>query len=182
MLNILHIKDEGKELDDSIEKVMAIIDLYPEIFPHLTGQGFKLKKYFAKGGVVLQNGVVITFSRYKANGKISKNATSYKKKGDFILHQIASDRSINGNTKKVLDEFVKYCKDKSSTHAENLFLTVRAANDRAIAFYERYGFVKDSDIHWNSKKDGVIKGIVFRLKLIPEKNIESIQRLKYRSK
>lgn len=182
MLNILHIKEEGKELDEAIEKVMAIIDLYPEIFPHLTGQGFKLKKYFAKGGVILQNGVVITFSRYKSNGRLSKNATSYKKKGDFILHQIASDRSKKGNSKKVLDEFVKYCNDKSLLHAENLFLTVRAENQKAVSFYERYGFVKDSDIHWNSKKEGLIKGIVFRLRLIPEKNIESIQKRKYKSK
>lgn len=174
MLNILHIKNEGKELDEAIEKVMAIIDLYPEIFPHLHKQGFKLKKYFAKAGVILQDGVVITFSRYGNSGRMSKNATTYKKRGDFILHQIASDRSINGATKKVLDEFVEYCKNKSGIHAENLFLTVRAANQRAVSFYERYGFVKDSDIHWTSKKDGIIKGIVYRLKLIPEKNIETI--------
>lgn len=174
MLNILQIKNEGEELNNAIDKVMAIINLYPEIFPHLHKQGFKLKKYFAKGGVILQDGVVITFSRYGNSGKMSRNAKTYKKKGDFILHQIASDRSVKGATKKVLDEFVTFCKSKTGNHAENLFLTVRAANKRAVDFYERYGFVKDSDIHWTSKKDGIIKGIVYRLKLIPEKNIETI--------
>ena len=74
-------------------------------------------------------------------------------------------------SREVLDEFVDYCK---SQHAENLFLTVRAFNYRAVLFYERYGFVKDSDITWTSKKDGIINGIVFRLRLVANKNIENI--------
>jgi hypothetical protein len=171
MLNILHIKDEGAELDNAIEKVMQIINLYPEIFPHLHKQGFKLKKYFSKGGVILEDGVVITFSKYRNSGKLSRNATAYKKAGDFILHQIATDGSEKGATKKVLDKFVSYCKEN---HAENLFLTVRAKNDRAVKFYERYGFERECGINWHSKKDGVIPGIIFRLKLVADKNIETV--------
>lgn len=171
MLNIVQIKDEGIELDNAIETAMKIINLYPDIFPHLYKQGFKLKKYFAKGGVILEDGVVITFSRYAKSGKLSRNATAYKKAGDFILHQIATDGNEKGASKRVLDKFVSYCKDK---HAENLFLTVRAKNERAVKFYERYGFKRECELNWHSKKDGVIPGLIFRLKLIADKNIETV--------
>lgn len=174
MLNIIHIKDvesNSVEMEESIQKAMSIINLYPEWFPHLVGQGFKLKKYFDKGGVILQDGVVVTFSRYKSNGKLSRNATALKKSGDFILHQIASDRVKKDASKIVLDEFVEYCK---RNHAENLWLTVREKNERAVNFYKRYGFVEECKIQWSSKKEGVIPGIIFRLKLIADKNIENV--------
>ena len=170
MFNI--IKDKtGDEMNKVIEEAMAIINLYPDIFPHMHKQGFKLKKYFTGDGIVLQDGVVITFNKYKNSGRISRNATTFRKAGDFILHQIASDRTQPGATKRVLDEFVKYCKDR---HAENLFLAVKLSNERAVKFYERYGFIKDSDIKWHSKKEGDIPGAIFRLKLIADKNIETL--------
>jgi GNAT superfamily N-acetyltransferase len=171
MLNFVKAQRGTNEMIEAINQASTIIDLYPEIFPHLHKQGFKLEKYIEKGGMVLQDGVVITFGRYKSHGKMSRNATTYKKKGDYILHQIATNHSKRNASKEVLDEFIEYCK---SQHAENLFLTVRAFNYRAVLFYERYGFVKDSDITWNSKQDGIINGIVFRLRLVANKNIETI--------
>jgi len=170
MLNIIKDK-EGAELDKVIEDAMAIINLYPDIFPHMYKQGFKLKKYFPNDGIVLQDGVLITFNKYKKSGRLSRSATTFKKAGDFILHQIASDRTHPGATKRVLDEFVTYCK---KNHAENLFLAVKVSNTRAVSFYERFGFIKDSDIKWHSKKEGEIPGIIFRLKLVADKNIETI--------
>jgi hypothetical protein len=160
-----------KELELATEEAMGIINMYPMIFPHLYKQGFKLRKYFEKGGVILQNGVVLTFGRYKSNGKLSRNATTYKKSGDFVLHQIATNDTVKGAAKEVLDGFVEHCK---AQHAENLFLTVREHNDEAVRFYNRYGFEKDSEIFWTSKKDGIIKGIVYRLRLIADKNIETV--------
>ena len=70
----------SKELELATDEAMNIINMYPMIFPHLYKQGFKLRKYFEKGGVILQDGVVLTFGRYKSNGKMSRNATTYKKK------------------------------------------------------------------------------------------------------
>ena len=171
MLNFVKAEKGTPEMIEAVNQASAIIDLYPEIFPHLHKQGFKLEKYIEKGGMILQDGVVITFGKYKSHGRMSKNATTYKKKGDFILHQIATNHSKSNASREVLDKFVEYCK---SQHAENLFLTVRAFNYRAVLFYERYGFVKDSDITWTSKKDGTIHGIVFRLRLVADKNIETV--------
>ena len=161
----------SKELELATDEAMNIINMYPMIFPHLYKQGFKLRKYFEKGGVILQDGVVLTFGRYKSSGKMSRNATTYKKKGDYILHQIATNDTVKGAAKNVLDRFIEHCK---SYHAENLFLTVREHNDEAVNFYNRYGFEKDSEIFWTSKKDGIIKGIVYRLRLVADKNIETV--------
>jgi ribosomal protein S18 acetylase RimI-like enzyme len=170
-LNFVKVDKNTPEMDEWVKKTMDIINLYPDIFPHLYKQGFKIIKYIERGELIHQDGVIITFSKYKSHGRLSKRATTYKKKGDFILHQIATNHSNPGATTHVLNKFVDYCK---SQHAENLFLTVRELNHRAVSFYERYGFVRDSAIHWSSKKDGTINGIVFRLKLVADKNIETI--------
>jgi hypothetical protein len=171
MLNFVKADKGTDEMVRAVNQASSIINLYPEVFPYLYKQGFKLEKYIEKGNMILQDGVVFTFGRYKSNGKMSKNSTTYKKKGDFILQEIATNHSKTNAPKQIMDEFVNYCK---SQHAENIFLTVRAFNYRAVLFYERYGFVKDSDITWSSKKEGKIQGIVFRLRLVPDKNIETV--------
>jgi RimJ/RimL family protein N-acetyltransferase len=163
VVNIIHIREEGDELNTAIETAMGIINLYPDIFPHMYKQGFKLKKRIKNGNLILQDGVVITFTQYSNSGRLSKKASTYRKQNDFIIHQIATDGNIKGATKRVMDEFVEYCKSKG---AENILLTVRAANERARTFYERYGFIYDSDICWNSKESGEIKGVVYKFSII----------------
>ena len=88
-LNVVHIKEEGEEMDKVIEDTMVIIDMYPDIFPHMYKQGFKLVKRIKRGNLVLQDGVMITFTQYTHGGKLSRNATTIKKTNDFIIHQIA---------------------------------------------------------------------------------------------
>ena len=63
-LNIIEIKEEGEQMDKVIEETMAIIDMYPDIFPHMYKQGFKLVGRIKKGNLVLQDGVMITFTQY----------------------------------------------------------------------------------------------------------------------
>jgi hypothetical protein len=163
MVNVIHIKEEGEEMNSVIEKSMEIINLYPEIFPHLYKQGFKLVKRIKSGNLILEDGVLITFTKYGNSGKISPNAKVLKKRGDYIIHQIASDKSIKGATKKVLDKFVEYCRMGGG---ESIFLTVRAFNEHARQFYERYGFVYMDDIKWNSKETGEIPGVIYKYNLI----------------
>jgi hypothetical protein len=163
MVNVIHIKEEGEEMNSVIEKSMEIINLYPEIFPHLYKQGFKLVKRIKSGNLILEDGVLITFTKYGNSGKISPNAKVLKKRGDYIIHQIASDKSVKGSTKKVLDKFVEYCRIGGG---ESIFLTVRAFNEHARQFYERYGFVYMDDIKWNSKETGEIPGVIYKYNLI----------------
>jgi GNAT superfamily N-acetyltransferase len=166
MVNVIHIKEEGEEMNSVIEKSMEIINLYPEIFPHLYKQGFKLVKRVKNGNLILEDGVLITFTKYGNSGKISPNAKVLKKRGDYIIHQIASDKSVKGSTKKVLDKFVEYCRMGGG---ESIFLTVRAFNEHARQFYERYGFVYMDDIKWNSKETGEIPGVIYKYNLTNER-------------
>ncbi len=174
MIRILNIKTDGEEMESAIKEAMEIIDLYPKVFPHLSGQGFKLKKYFSKpnGGVVLQNGVVITFEKSKSNSKIARKTFARKKRGDMIIHQIAS-KYRNGSAQKVFNEFVEYCK---TNHCENIILSVRTANETARKFYERNGFelVDENSQMWHGKKEGYISGSIYKLRLPADKNIETI--------
>jgi len=70
-----------------------------------------------------------------------------------------------------LSLFREYCK---SQHTESIWLTVRDENQNAIRFYERFGFVREGDICWTSKTDGIIPGGVYKLKLDANKNIETV--------
>ena len=135
MLRVLHIYEDGPDMDKAIAEAMETFDIYPDFFPHLYKQGFKLKKYFNKphGGVVLQDGVVITFEKSKSNTRVARKTFARKKKGDMILHQIAAKKR-DGSAQRVFDEFVQYCK---SQHCENIILSVRTANERAISFYKK---------------------------------------------
>jgi len=173
MLNIIHIKEEGEEMDKVIEDSMAIINLYPEIFPHMYKQGFRLIKRIKNGNLILQDGVVITFHQYSGSTPVTRNSRTKAKPKAFIIHQIASDRKVVGATKKVLDEFVTYCKSKG---APNILLTVRSFNSRARIFYERYGFKFVEETHWTSKADGIIPGVVYRY---PLQTIKTEQFFKY---
>ncbi len=174
MIRILNIKTDGEEMESAIKEAMEIIDLYPKVFPHLSGQGFKLKKYFSKpnGGVVLHDGVVITFEKSKSNSKIARKTFARKKRGDMIIHQIAS-KYRNGSAQKVFNEFVEYCK---TNHCENIILSVRTANETARKFYERNGFelVDENSQMWHGKKEGYISGSIYKLRLPADKNIETI--------
>lgn len=149
-------------MNEVIEKSMDIINLYPEIFPHMYKQGFRLVNRIKKGNLILQDGVVITFHQYSGSTPVTRNSRVKSKPKDFMIHQIASDRTIKGATKKVLDEFVEYCKSQG---APEIILTVRAFNENARKFYERYGFDYVEDTHWTSKKTGIIPGVIYRLQL-----------------
>ena len=162
MLNVIQIAEEGEEMSKVIEEAMAIINLYPEIFPHMYKQGFKLVGRIQKGCLVLQDGVVITFHQYSGSTPVTRNSRIKAKPKSFLIHQIASDRKIKGATKTVLDEFVKHCKEMG---APDILLTVRAFNENARKFYERYGFEYIEDTHWTSKETGKIPGVIYKLPL-----------------
>ncbi len=48
MLNFVKAERGTSEMIEAINQASSIIDLYPEIFPHLHKQGFKLEKYIEK--------------------------------------------------------------------------------------------------------------------------------------
>ena len=70
-----------------------------------------------------------------------------------MIHQIANRQQGNGSAKTLLDAFVEYTQSP-------IILTVRKDNEKARAFYERYGFVEIGTIEW-AKKTNPIPGIVY---------------------
>lgn len=128
------------------KEVFEIFMQYKKIFPHLRHDYVKRK--VAAGECVYQDGVAITFNKYQRTVKLGN---CYAAKGDFILHQIASKDPGSGNTLSVFSDFYEHCKS-------NIWLTVRADNDRAINFYKKAGFKRMGEITWSK---GTLLGVVF---------------------
>lgn len=131
---------------DECDEIIKIFRQYPKIFPHIRKD--KILLQIEKSNVIYDNGVVITFGKYKkkihlGNIDIHKNA--------WILHQIVNREPGNGKTLSVLKTFLNYIDN-------DLYLTVRADNIRACRFYEKQGFKVVGDISW---KSDTIKGKIY---------------------
>lgn len=116
-------------------------------FPHIR-QDY-LKRKIDAGNVILEDGVVIVFAVYKRKQKIG---TVEAQKGDAQIGQIVTATQGSGNASKILNKFF----DEMNT---DVWLTVRAENPRARAFYEKNGMLKVSDTSWS---DGTIPGVVYK--------------------
>jgi predicted GNAT family N-acyltransferase len=116
-------------------------------FPHIR-QDY-LKRKIDAGNVILEDGVVIVFAVYKRKQRIG---TVEAQKGDAQIGQIVTATQGSGNASKILNKFF----EEMNT---DVWLTVRAENPRARAFYEKNGMVKVSDTSWS---DGTIPGVVYK--------------------
>lgn len=117
-----------------------------DYFPHIR-QDY-LKRKIEANNIILQDGVVIVFGVYKRKQKIGSVEAQ---KGDAHIGQIVTIDQGSGNATKILKEFF-------SNH-KVIWLTVRAANTRARAFYEKNGMKNVSEISWAS---GTIPGVVYK--------------------
>lgn len=116
-------------------------------FPHIR-QDY-LKRKIETGNVILEDGVVIVFGVYKRKQKIG---TVEAQKGDAHIGQIVTSSQGSGNASKVL---LKFFNEMNSV----VWLTVRAENPRARAFYEKNGMKNVSEISW---AEGTIPGVVYK--------------------
>lgn len=134
--------------DKDVERVYNIMRSYKTIFPHIRTD--YVKRMIQRKKCIFKHGVVITFNKYKRKQKIG---SLYAKKGDWVLHQIASERIGNIKTRGVVEDFLNYVDG-------DLWLTVRCSNTRAKKFYERMGMKRICGITWAK---GKIKGDVYKL-------------------
>ena len=135
-----------KDLND----IMEVFKIHKDVFPHVRSD--KIERMIDEGNVVWVDDVVITYNRYKRSQKIGTHWRPAQK-GDCILHQIAAKNQGDGSAKKVFLRFLEFNKGR------DVWLTVRAENKRAIAFYEKQNFTEQGDIEWG--KENQIKGKVF---------------------
>lgn len=148
MPNIIKLHKEHADFETTFKKIVSILKLYPKVFVSTLSKLGSIQTMMINGEVVLEDGVLITFNKSKNKHKISTTADVYAKPTDYHIHQIATNHSVKGATKKVLDKFVKLCK---SNGGSNIYLTVRQENERACKFYNEYGFEIVAENYWKSK-------------------------------
>ena len=139
--------NHAKETD--FEAVKEIFYQHKEWFPHIRTD--YMKREIAKGNLIYDNDVVITYNFYKRNYKLDKSSmgdVSQKiimQANDCILHQIAAKHK-NGSASDALQRFFNWT-------GRRVWLSVRSDNPVAKAFYERNDMELVGKTSWT--KDGV---------------------------
>ena len=137
---ILYPNPQNREL------ICRVFKKHRAIFPHIR-QDYIFNMLKA-GKCWYENGVIIMFNQYKRNNKIG-NITAPK--GSFTIKQIVNENIGSGSATAVLEHFIEFAK-------EDVYLSVRKDNTRAVNFYKKNGFDEIGKISW---KGNTIPGLVF---------------------
>lgn len=114
----------------------------------------KLKKRIEAGQCIYQDGVVITFQRYKKRTRVGDLDIPA---GSIMLHQIVNSGQFNGAGGRVFDQFVEEIVKPSGG---SLYLSVRKANAVACNFYRQHGMGVAGNVAWSG---GTLPGLIYRL-------------------
>ena len=128
---------------DDFDEVWKIFQDNKEWFPHVWNT--KVKKRLVNNELIFQDGVVITYSKSRRNGKIGRDTDVSITKGDYVIHQIINSKQGNGNAEKVIKEYFDHVN-------QNVYLTVRSENITANKFYEKVGMSMVGNISWSKGK------------------------------
>ena len=130
---------------DDFDTVWNVFKENKKYFPHIRTD--YIKTMIARGQVVLDKGVIITYNVYKRKTRIGDVLCQ---PNDVILHQIVASKR-DGSASIVLNDFFK-------SMGKRVFLSVRSENDIAKRFYEKNGMLKIGDISWAK---GTIQGDIY---------------------
>ena len=108
--------------ENDFERVKEIFYQHKQWFPHIRTD--YMRREIAKGHLVLDREVVITYNFYKRKQRIGDLLAQ---QGDCILHQIAA-KNKDGSASEVLQRFFKWTKRR-------VYLSVRSDNEIAKKFY-----------------------------------------------
>jgi len=118
----------------------------------------KLKKRIEDGQCIFEDGVAITFQKYKKQTRVGDFDIP---RGSVVIHQIVNSQQGNGKGSQVFEDFVAEIVLPSGG---DLYLSVRKANAVACAFYERHGMRVVGKVAWS--KNGVkaaLPGLIYKL-------------------
>ena len=135
---------------EDFDEVWKVFQDNKEWFPHVWNT--KVKKRLINNELIFQDGVVITYSKSKGNGKIGRDTDVSITKGDYVIHQIINSKQGNGNAEKVIKEYFDHVN-------QNVYLTVRSENITANKFYEKVGMSMVGNISWSK---GTMSGNVWK--------------------
>ena len=108
--------------ENAFERVKELFYQHKQWFPHIRTDN--MRREIAKGHLVLDREVVITYNFYKRKQRIGDVLAQ---QGDCILHQIAA-KNKDGSASEVLQRFFKWTKRR-------VYLSVRSDNEIAKKFY-----------------------------------------------
>ena len=109
--------------EHDFETVKEIFYQHKQWFPHIRTD--YIRREIAKGHVVLDREVVITYNFYKRKQRIGDVLAQ---QGDCILHQIAA-KYHNGSASQALQKFFEFVDPR------RVYLSVRSDNEVAKKFY-----------------------------------------------
>ena len=127
------------------ETVKEIFYQHKQWFPHIRTD--YMRREIAKGHVVLDREVVITYNFYKRKQRIGDVLAQ---QGDCILHQIAA-KNKDGSASEVLQRFFKWTKRR-------VYLSVRSDNEIAKKFYVKNNMKLVGSTSWAK---GTLPGDVY---------------------
>jgi RimJ/RimL family protein N-acetyltransferase len=133
--------------ESNLKEVMRLFQQHKEFFPHIR-QDYVKRKILANN-LILEDNVVIAFSLYKKDVKLGNLSVP---KGQIMLHQIAAGIQGDGSASRVLNKFLQYA-------GNNVWLSVRANNERAKRFYEKHQFQVVGQISWMSN---TLPGLIYK--------------------
>jgi len=138
---------------DDLKEIYRLMQAHAEL-KHVRQD--KLKKRIEAGQCIYQDGVAITFQKYKKRTRVGDlNIPA----GSIMLHQIANGRQFSGAGGRVFEQFVEEIVEPSGG---DLYLSVRKANAVARAFYTRHGMRIVGKVDWSG---GTLPGLVYRMAL-----------------
>lgn len=144
---------------EKVDEVEDLLHLHNRYFPHLREVREEIVQRMKKGNLIMKNGVLITFSKVNKFKKLSKNSDMILKPDDVIVHQIATDYSVRGGTKKVFKEFEERMKKEG---VKRLVGSVRKTNNKCMGFGYQNGWKRETEISWGN---GWVKGWVYTKQL-----------------
>ena len=122
--------------EEDFEQIKSIFYKHKKWFPHVRTD--YMKRMIAKQQLILEDGILITFHHAKRKQTIGD---VHVRKGDTVLHQIASDSPGSGTAQSILNKFFEYC-------PRDVFLSVRSDNEKACKFYEQIGMKLVGETSW----------------------------------
>jgi len=136
-------------IDTDFDKVWQIFHENKEWFPHVRKS--HVRNRIDREQCIYQDEVVITFHKNAQNRMIGRDSNVRVEKDSYIIHQLINRYKGNGKTKDAIKEFFDF--------AGTVYLTVRAENTRANAFYQKIGMKEVGYCNWSQ---GNMKGKVWK--------------------
>ena len=112
-----------------IDEWVSLFKLYPDIFPKGYFKFLKvnLSVALANGTYIWDDGVLLTYKRYKRKGKFANT-------GDYLIEKLVTDKPGSGSASMIMERFL------FAIEGFTCYVKVRTSNARAIRFYLKHGF------------------------------------------